>query len=123
MKPLGASWGLFGGLLGPLLGLLGASWGTAGGLGGPLGAEGSECEVAFPLFGPSEAVKGASWTILGLSWAVLGTNFWRFRVGFSGRKWGFRRGETLDFGNVTWSEKSSVLRETKSESLLICELQ
>ena len=30
VKPLGASWGLFGGLLGPLLGLLGTSWGLLG---------------------------------------------------------------------------------------------
>ena len=37
MKPLGDSWGPFGGFLGPLLGLLWTSWRPAGGLGGLLG--------------------------------------------------------------------------------------
>ena len=74
LKPLGASWGLFGGLLGPLLGLLGASWGLLA-VWGPLGAEGSKCELDFPLLGPSWGHLGPSLAPLGPSWGSPGPSW------------------------------------------------
>ena len=72
MGPLGASWGPFGGILGPRARNVRSGPPSGHPLGAVLGASWAVLEASWAVLGPSWAVRGPSWGPLGPSRGDLG---------------------------------------------------